>query len=125
MSREIKFRAFNTSTESWQFGVLDFEYYMPVEENLNLEEFWLRYRKGCYDKKTLGQFTGIKLPGKEIWADDIIYCSGCGNGLVFQDFWGGWSMRFKDQEVRIHDLVMEGDLGEMKGNIHENPELLE
>ena len=61
----------------------------------------------------------------ELCQHDIVYCSGYGNGVVRKNYWGEWCVRFIDQMVPIHDLVMEQDLGKKIGNTHENFELLE
>jgi len=59
--REIKFRAKNLSDNKW--------YYSDELGYL----FWQQLEHGDLDKKTLGQFTGLKdKKGKEIYEGDVV-----------------------------------------------------
>ena len=61
----------------------------------------------------LMEFTGlVDKTGKEIFGGDVVYLAGYGNYEV------KWPFR------ELFDAAMEGDIGEIKGNIFENPELL-
>lgn len=75
------------------------------------------------------QYTGIKdqnNDGKnELCQDDIVNCLSYGVGQIFKSIWGEWLVSFSnDTSKTLHDLVMSGKLGELLGNIHENPDII-
>jgi len=97
--REIKFRAWDGEHILLPFYSLeDLAYRSLLFENKNL--IWMQY-------------TGIKdKNGKEIFEGDIIYLAGYGDYFVEFPF------------IELYDAMLEDDIGQIKGNIHENPELL-
>ena len=113
--REIKFRAWHRSAGIMS-RVFDLFGYGNIHQEMDLNACNVMQYTGLKDKN--GQ-------GTEMCQGDIVFASGHGNGVVEKNNWGEWGLKYQDDFIPIHDLVMEGDLGEIKGNIHENPELLE
>jgi len=132
--REIKFRAYiDKDVIGEEKGLMhypndpsDFELVCNGDGGFSMvidHEYWVES-----DKFIIMQYTGLKDKngqGAEMYQGDIVYGAGHGNGVVDKNYWGEWGLKYKGEFMPIHDLVMEGDLGEIKGNIHENPELLE
>ena len=105
MNRVIKFRAW----DSIEKEMIEWEELInwPDAHNIFLDV-------APWDRYTPLQFTGfIDNKVKDIYEDDVIYLAGYGNCLVVFPF------------TDLYDAVYENGVGEIKGNIHENPELLE
>lgn len=139
--REIKFRGKRVDNGEWVYGNLfkcehkdsDSVYIIPFVTNgsFTINTLMLNFISPCYevDPKTVGQYTSLKdRNGKEIYEGDIVKYKdnldpidvhkykghveyGNGSFYITNDFMS--SYRWIDYEI------------EVKGNIHDNPELLE
>lgn len=131
-----KFRAWDTRNNEMVFsentdcfyintkGVL-FMYAIPRSES-GLETIYHKsYDVDRFTGLTDECFTG---KGKDIYEGDIVNIYGTGNcvvsitpqlGVCFTEIADKFSVEC------AHDVMMENDLGELIGNIHSNPELLE
>ncbi len=68
----------------------------------------------CSMKGTLMQSTGLcDKNGKEIFEGDVVHIAGYGDCLMGFPF------------IELYEAKAENDIGEIIGNIYENPELLE
>lgn len=121
---EIKFRGYCERDSEWRYG-----FYVTdgkTHEILTKLKCGSMYASQI-SPESLGQYTGIKDKngqGTEMCQGDIVYGAGHGNGVVERNHWGEWGLKYKDDFISIHDLVIEGDLGEIQGNIHDDPDLL-
>lgn len=107
-TREIKFRAWDTKqskrlNEMVYFGLTDMDGDLIV------------LSMSYIDSETIvQQYTGLKdKSGKEIYEGDVVYLAGYGDYEVEWPF------------VQLYQSAWEDDIGDIKGNIYENPELLE
>lgn len=127
--REIKFRAKRTDNGAWMYGDLQHVQRINTKEQAEQSgrrsEPAVRIANYDVDEQTIGQYTGMKdADGKEIYEGDVIlqtivfgerkysveYINGafclCRNG----DIW----LTLVDVRLSIY----------VRGNIHDNPELL-
>ena len=112
---EIKFRAWHRSAGIMS-RIFDLFGYGNIHQEMDLN--------AC----DVMQYTGLKDQngkGTEMCQGDLVSASGHGIGEVQKNNWGEWVVAFKDSVETIHDLMMEQDLGEIVGTVHENQELLE
>ena len=131
--REIKFRARHIKNKQWYYGQ---ETSCEKDPFLPFSILWLWVEMGVLDKKTVGEYTGLKdKNGVEIYEGDylggmwdhtyIAYCDKCKS---FEVIIIG---RDKPDEclccsgdVMWQELVEEDGKIEVIGNIYENKELL-
>ena len=65
------------------------------------------------DPDTIGQLTGLNdCNGVDIYESDVVYIAGYGDYIVEFPF------------IDLYEAYPEGDIGEIKGNIYENQDLL-
>lgn len=140
--REIKFRAwskrrneFIIDYDTGDFSLVEFfggKYRVVekvlIDECVNGEhEQYDSYEFYQMEHCAVMEYTGLKDKngiGQYMWEGDIVQAYGLGNGVVSRNSWGEWCLMFKGGLTPIQDLIMEQDLGEIKGNIFEAPELL-
>ena len=133
--REIKFRGKRLDNGEWVYG-----YYFIEERDIEDGIIWrdipqIQQRYGDHfqyfdvDLATVGQYTGLKdKNGKEIYEGDIVYDHA--ERRCLEVFWsevsaGGWWFA-ENINVYMYSVgKIDLDWLEVKGNIHDNPELLE
>lgn len=139
--REIKFRAFDKEIEGGHMVYSDgrdkadrqVEYDFQIDEKGNLVCGWFEdYDDSCGFSKTnsgtldnLMQFTGLRdKNGKEIFERDI--WKSCENGIEETGVVEYYGCSFRVNYGDTYDLLgLAVRYGEVVGNIHENPGLLE
>jgi uncharacterized phage protein (TIGR01671 family) len=130
--RDIKFRAKDIETGQWLYGWIFGDKAKSIVEmdknypnNYGVEAYYT----SVVEPETVGQYTGLKdKNGKKVFEGDIIEC---GDGKVPTLIeWHDESHSFlaynlKRKEYHRLDKYFLRYIGEIIGNIHENPELME
>ncbi len=122
--REIKFRARHIKTSKWWYGSSEVPYESPLtgEHVYPLWVFWRYIAQGILDRKTVGQYTGLKdKNGKEIYEGDIVKIVHIFQ-VVFNEH-GFWEAKNEYSHFPITRYPQQS--WTIIGNIYENPELLE
>lgn len=115
--REIKFRARDNNLGKFYSTTTETDDYMTVPV------FWMMVGDGTLDRKTLGQYTGLKdKNGKEIYESDILLWFEENITVIWDDDFSGWATSWGCGTAGLRVGVAE--LCEVIGNIYENPELL-
>lgn len=127
MSREIKFRAWDTEAEDWVDDPSNiYEHICEYEESETLDSDMNR-------KWVIEQYTGLKdKNGKEIYEGDILeWVNSSGEKHIFEIMWNECGASFQLVEIgQKYPYILQGLSDKMKpyceviGNIHESPELL-
>jgi len=119
--REIKFRAWDKAKREWckpndcgGLLLLSAEG-LPVYVAKTEDGQWhAPYTGELADLINIQFYTGLRdKNGKEIYEGDVIYLAGYGDYEVEWPF------------IQLYQSSWEDDVGEIKGNIYESPELLE
>ena len=125
--RDYKFRGKRLDNGEWVYGNLielrnpfNHEdspacFIMPKEVNIADHDSIAEHE--VVDPATIGQFTGLHdKNGKEIYEGDVVYIAGLGNTeMIFP---------FTDLYDSLAHTEYGGDIENVIGNIHDNPELL-
>ena len=122
--REIKFRAWDSKDSKMRtdFAVINGSARhqenpkgnssVTVDVDGNITKYysdWATYKPKDWP---VMQYTGLKdMNGKEIYEKDVVYLAGYGNYVCEFPF------------LELYEAGMEGDIGEILGNVFENPEL--
>lgn len=125
MNREILFRGFNKENGWWMYGYF-FKY--PNGRTVIYES-----DSSCWEisASTLGQYTGLKDKNrKKIFEGDILYQGAKMLGVVCISARYGISIQKKSSTWSLVNFVFDSDFDtrmlsdiEVRGNIHDNPEL--
>lgn len=119
MSREIKFRAWDDYEKEWTLNIMECI-------NSRTGNIWMESALKSHEV-VIEQYTGLKdKNGKEIYEGDIVRFGIWGDEKVgvanYSDDFGSYEV-FTSKGYIIQTLF--AAKGEVIGNIHENPELLE
>lgn len=131
--REIKFRGKRADNRNWVYGLVykvhlcNGSYILNIQsESYIVGETTLLF---AIDPATVGQYTGLKdKNGKEIYEGDIL---SCGDGNVptlitwHDESHAYYAYNLKRKEHHRLDKFFLRYIGEVIGNIHDNPELPE
>lgn len=129
--REIKFRAWDKETKQTSLvRRLHFERSRSLTNNciiISFGELEGVVKMGNGQSFELMQYTGFKLAGKDVYEGDIIRAEYDGEEIIGEVFYE--NLRFDidceyDPECNILIFLDANNIGEVIGNIYENPELL-
>lgn len=135
--REILFRGKRTDNGEWAEGAFlndrDGAFYIcPAVSDISYGDGGNRRRIGCWYKvepSTVGQFTGMTdKNGKRIFEGDIIKRFWLGAEIIYCVQYDGGNTRFIGKAMNKRGFTTfdnDGEMFEINGNIHDNPELLE
>ena len=118
MSRPIKFRAWGERIDHFQ---VNYVHGQAITDEMLPPDAFSFNGNGEFTSSTcrykvlhLMQFTGLKdVKNVEIYEGDVVYLAGYGDYVVEFPF------------TELYEAYGERDIGAIKGNIYENPEVLE
>ena len=116
--REIEFRGQRTDNKEWVYGLL--ARYNPNFEAANIvsNEILTSVRT-----KTVGQYTGLTdKNGTKIFEGDMV--RDANTGKIFEIIYSRHMFLRYEREPMYMFYTLDGDVVEVIGNIHDNPELL-
>jgi uncharacterized phage protein (TIGR01671 family) len=109
--RAIKFRAWNTKHKEMLFDVGIIPNKKDISVSIGSDGIYIN--PSNQDERVLMQYTGLKdSKGVEIYEGDVVYLAGYGDYTVEFPF------------MELYQASFENDIGSIKGNIHEHPNLL-
>ena len=127
--REIKFRAKRTDNGAWVYGDLQHLQRINTKEEAEQSgrhsEPAVRIANYDVDEQTIGQYTGVQdYEGKEIYEGDVILQSNAlGGNMCVVEYRDGAFCLCRNGSLFL--ALIDVWLGIfVKGNIHDNPELL-
>ena len=127
--REIKFRAKRTDTGEWVFGDLQHVQRINTKEQAEQSgrrsEPAVRIANYDVDEQTIGQYTGMKdADGKEIYEGDVIFQTNVfGERKYSLEYINGAFCLCRNGDIWLTLVDVRLSIY-VKGNIHDNPELL-
>ena len=111
--REIKYRGLQRYTHKWVYG-----HYWCHEQVHRIQPQGYKDAFHEIDIETLGQYTGIKADGKEVYEGDIVKVYDEIGQIIFSHSYYTFNGAILGADELCSDNI------EIIGNIHENPELL-
>jgi len=124
--RDLKFRAFHKELKLmrpvFQINMLGEDAYIDKGDHdvYDIVDCWE------FSDIELMQSTGLDKEGVDVYEGDVFYVAGSGNCEVEICELHGTVLTGKDKyQTPWIDALTECDIGDLLGNIHENPELME